>query len=341
MSILTDDELINAWLDWKLYNQGRADGTVSKYRQYIQRLADFLGQHDRLLISADYDALRQFAGEHAFKVLRMTPRARRPLVACIRGFYEWAHDNGHIASNPAKRLEYPRTGRALPKALMLGDAEKLLMQPDLCTFCGVRDVAMLATLFGTGLRVSGLVRMNESDLMFYQDTTGMDRLAIRVSEKGGHERFLPVPDDTMLLIRAYLGHEDMRQIDRNLEDGDRVLWVSVRNRTVPLHDYYGEARRITAWSIDNMLKRYGRAAGIQEDRLHAHAARHLYGTEMMEDDVDLITLSQLMGHSSTDTTKIYTGTALRRLQRAVDKSNPLAKIRTPATGLRKLLEKSP
>jgi len=336
---LSDIELIEAWLEWKLYNQGRAEGTANKYRLYLLRLMTFLSGRGCSLLSASYDDLRHFTGEFAHKDLKLTPRARRPLVACVRGFYGWARDNGLSSDSPAERLEYPRSGRALPSVMMISDAEKILMQPDLDTFTGVRDAALLATLFGTGLRMAGLVGLNESNLCFYQDDFCRDRLAIKVKEKGDHERLVPAPDDVMFLIRAYLGHKELKGIDRALVNGDRVLFVSVRNRSIPEHEYYGEARRISSRSVDDMIKKYGRAVGVSEERLHAHAARHMYGTEMAEDDVDIITRQKLMGHADANTLAIYTQLALRRLSRVVDKSNPLAKIRTPVTGIREILEK--
>ncbi len=336
---MSEIELIDAWLDWKLCSQGRAEGTVNKYRLYLLRLVAFLAARNASLMRASFDDLRVFTGEHAHKDLKLTARTRRPLVACVRGFYGWLNNNGLRSDFPAARLEYPRSGRTLPTTMMIADAEKILMQPDLDTFAGVRDAALLATLFGTGLRMAGLVGLNESSLCFYRDDFGRDRLAIKVKEKGDHERLVPAPDDVMFLIRAYLGHPELKCIDRVLGDGDRVLFVSVRNRSIPDHDYYGEARRISSRSVDDMIKKYGRAAGVSEKRLHAHAARHMYGTEMAEDDVDIITRQKLMGHADVNTLAIYTQLALRRLSKVVDKSNPLAKIRTPVSGIREILEK--
>ena len=118
--------------------------------------------------------------------------------------------------------------------------------------------------------------------------------------------------------------------------GDQVLFVSTRNRTVPPHEYHGERRRLRRQAVVAMVKRHGK--GIPEEQLHPHALRHLYGTELREDDVDLITRQRLMGHADPKTTAIYDHLAMRKVTRDVDRANPLAKIRTPASDLLKQLK---
>ena len=86
-----------------------------------------------------------------------------------------------------------------------------------------------------------------------------------------------------------------------------------------------------------MIQRRARQAGIPADQAHPHALRHLFGTEMAEADTDIITLRQLMGHVSTESTRVYVHLSTRRLRRAVDKGNPLGKMKTPVSGLAHLL----
>ncbi len=76
----------------------------------------------------------------------ITPRSRRPLVAAVRGFFAWCLDNGHTNADPASRLVYPSFGRPLPNAMSLAEAERMLMAPDIETFIGLRDAAMIAVL---------------------------------------------------------------------------------------------------------------------------------------------------------------------------------------------------
>ncbi len=329
---MTDHEkLIDAWLEWKRHNQGKAENTTIKYRGYLDRLVKFLAARARDLRSATLEDLEAFTGLHAHKE-GLSPRSRRPLVACVRGFYDWLRRNGYVDADPARDLPYPLAGAKLPVGMGLQNAERLIMAPDINTFVGIRDAAMISILIGCGLRISGLTSLNESHLQFVQHE-GVEWLIVRAVEKGGKERLVPAPHEARLLIRAYLGHPDLDQIDRTLPDGDRVLFVSVRNRLVTADKYFGEERRIAARSVYDRIVHYGRSAGIPTNELHPHALRHLYGTELAEEEVDLLRIQALLGHADPKTSQIYTKLAVRSLAKVVDKANPLRKMRTPVSDL--------
>ena len=331
-------DLVEDWLSWKIHSQGRSEGTAEKYRGYVRRLEDWARDRGRGLLELNTSELEEFTGITAHR-MGLTPRSRRALVAAVRGFYRWARRAGHVHRDPAALLEYPEAGTRLPRAASMRTAEQLLLAPDLSTFRGVRDAAILSVLIGCGIRLSGLVRLNEGDLHWIEDPeTGAERLVLRVLEKRAKERLVPAPADTRLLIRAYLGHEELESIDRTLPDGDRVLFVSTMNRNVPEHQYRGEARRMAVRSIQDMITTYGERLGLPTDEIHPHALRHLYGTELAEHDVDLSQIQTLLGHSRTDTTMTYVRLATRKLSQAVDRASPITRMNTPARQLAKQLE---
>lgn len=327
-----------AWLSYKERTQGCAVNTVAKYAKALQRLGEHFGLLgiDPLTINAEQ--LEKFAGLELHK-LGIGPRARRPMVSAFRGFYAWLFKADLIHSNPAEQLPLPNYGAPLPVSLSLGNAERLIMAPGLDTFAGVRDTALFSVMLGTGARVGGLAGLNESALRWL-NFDGRERLAIELTEKGSKSRLLPVPEEARLLVRAYLGHPELSAIDRTLSDGDRVLWCSINNRQISPDNYHGEARRLTARSIDKMIKRHGAAAGIPLDQLHVHAARHLVGIEMEEDGVNILTMQAILGHSDPKSTQIYSRMAPGKLAKITDQSSPLAKINTPVTELAKQLQRS-
>lgn len=323
-----NDELLAAWCDWLRHNKGRTAGTVDKYRGYLARLAKHY--QDRQLLDLDPQELELFAGAVAVKA-GLSGKSRRALVSAIRGFYSWARRIGELRVDPAADLPYPRTPKSLPLPITLENAERLIWAPDLSTFKGLRDAALFAMLVGCGMRLSGLVSLNQESLEL-RDQGGDQRLLLRIREKGDKERLVPVPRDAQLLLSAYLGHPELEQIDRRVEDG-QVLFVSVNNRRIPPGDYRGERRRLSPRGIQYLIRYYGRRQGIPEDQLRPHAMRHLFGAELAEADVDLLLRQALMGHADPKSTEIYSHLAVRKLIQTSDRSNPLARMRTPVRDL--------
>ncbi|MGI9278235.1 MAG: tyrosine-type recombinase/integrase [Endozoicomonas sp.] len=324
--------LIEDWLTFLITSKGRSLSTINKYRGYLKQLQLYLlEEHKALLLTASSEHLENYTGLWLHKK-GVAPKSRHVTVAACKGFYHWLQDKSHIISDPAAQLEYPKTGRKLPKQLGLSNAEKLLMQPDINSFTGLRDAAMLALLMSCGMRVSGLVNLNQEQLFWYQ-YQDKQRLALLVTEKGGHERELPVPHEAMLLLQAYLGHDELQDIDRTLPSGEQVLFVSVRNRRVPEHEYRGEARRLTEKSVWSFMQKYGETAGLPEELCHPHALRHMLGAEMMEEDITTLQIQAILGHSDPKTSEIYARIARGKLTEVVDKANPLRKIKTAVSPL--------
>lgn len=331
---------VEKFLAFNRNNRGQSERTAQIYLLALSRLEEFLGETKRDWREVTHDELLIFTGLWLHRKGLKDPISRRPHVAAVRQFYHWAAARGLIANSPAECVPYPNGGRKLPRVLTLANAEKLMWAPDFSTFEGVRDGAMLGLLIGCGLRVSGLVSLNQSAIL-QEVVDGRPRLVLRVVEKGRKERRLPVPEQADLLLRLYLEHPELKDIDRVLENSDQVLFVSTRNRLVQVHEYRGENRRLRRRAVLMMVKKYGTQQGIPDDQLHPHALRHLYGTELREDEVDLITRARLMGHADPKTTAIYDHLAMRKVTRDVDRANPLAKMRTPASDLLQRLKGRP
>lgn len=318
------------FLLYKATNQGKADRTIRAYRDILVRFDTWLdGRTPETVIP---DELLIFTGPHLHS-LKLKPISRRPYIACLREFYGWmAAITKQIPVNPAEVLSYPETGRKLPTFLSLENAEKLMWAPDFDTFAGVRDAAIIAMLLGCGLRVSGICGLNDSNIIT-QLIDKEPRLCLKTTEKGNKERLLPIPREADLLLRIYLEHPELQEIDRTLPDGDSVLFVSTGNRKCPAHEYYGERRRFSTRGLYGIIRRHGKRAGIPPSQLHPHALRHLYGTELAESDIRDAVRQQLMGHNDPRSTQIYTHLAARKLTNDVDRGNPLTKIKTPVSDL--------
>ncbi len=322
-------QLIDGFLSWLTVNRGRSERTGEIYRLALELLLMFLDGRDPR--EASDDDLVLFTGIWLHK-RGVTARSRRPYIAAVRGFYKWLMATRQAKRNPAAAIDYPGSGRPLPRVMTLASLEKLMWAPDYETFEGVRNGALLALFAGCGIRVSGLVKLNTNDVL-EQVVEGRPRLFIRVREKGNKERTIPVPPEADLQLRVYLEHAELKAIDRALPSGDQVLFVSTRNRRCPPHLYRGERRRLTRVAVHKMIATYGKKHGIPLEQLHPHALRHLFGTELAESDVDFKMRQDLMGHDDPKSTGIYTHLAVRKRVKEIDRANPLAKIRTPVSDL--------
>lgn len=333
----TDDQAIDAWLTYMEASRGRTVRTIECYRSALFRLKEFMA--GKPLVEADATELEVFCGLWLHKK-GVIARSRKPYISAVKGFYAWLKAKGAVAGDAAKELLHPITGHPLPRTISLANAERLMWAPDMGTFVGIRDAAMLSLLIGCGLRVSGLTALNESDLQM-MEIECVPRLTIRVTEKGNRERIMPVPREAEAVLRVYLGHEELASIDRSFKGKggrmDKVLFVSMRSPVLAPHEHIGAKRRLTRKGVADVVMRHGKAQGIPTRDLHPHALRHLFGTELLEDDTSMLSIQELMGHADPKSTSIYTHLAMRKKMAAVDKAAPLAKMKTPVSELLKRL----
>lgn len=328
---MTDSETIDAFCDWLHMARGRSLRTLEVYRLALTRLGEFM--KPRSIREADGSELEAFTGLWLHKK-GVVAHSRKPYVSAVRVYFGWAKMKDLLPErrNPAAELAHPKTGRKLPRAMSLASAERLMWAPDLGTFHGIRDAAMMSLLMGCGLRVSGLVMLNEGDLQTVQIGREV-RMVVRVLEKGDKERLVPVPREADALLRVYMAHEDLATIDRATTSRrgkpDKVLFVNTKHPVLLEHEHVGEARRLTRQGVWGVIQRHGERVGIPPEELHPHAMRHLFGTELTEDDISLATTQELLGHADPKTTEIYITLSIRKKMSSIDRAAPLAKMRTP------------
>lgn len=335
--------LLDAYLSYLEHNKGRAVNTIVSYEGYLKRLKVHLEDRERSLETADRALLEEFIGPVAHQA-GITLASRRPLIAAVRNFYKWAEEQRHFEVSPAKYITYPKVGKPLPMPISKGNAEKMLLACDLSTLVGWRDAALLAVLIGSGMRLSGLASLTSSSLSFEPvEEGGQPVLFIRVTEKGRKERSIPMPEQAAWFLLQYLSHPEMAAAlpVLRLPDSSHVLWIRTNRGIVPEHEWHGAKRRLTANGIARVIKRRGVEAGIPASQCHAHAFRHLYGTELAEHDVDPQRIQILMGHSSAESSNIYKHLANRKLVETVRLANPLVGMQTPVHAMHQKTARKP
>lgn len=237
---------------------------------------------------------------------RYSPATMARKIATLRSFYKWAEKRGFIPMNPMTLIRTPRPSKRLPKAISIEQIELLLSAPDDKDVLGARDRAILETLYSTGIRISELVGLNESDL----DEAGE---AIRVRGKGKKERLAPLGTHALAAVRQYrrLLLTDPRFASPPSNGRERALFVNKH------------AGRLSSRSVRRKLDKYLKQVGLDPD-ISPHTLRHSFATHLLDNGADLRAVQELLGHQSLSTTQVYTHLTTQRLRQAYDNAHPRA-----------------
>jgi integrase/recombinase XerC len=283
--------------------------TIKSYREDLASLADYLaeacgrepapGEVTPLDLRGYVSALHE-AG------YAKTSVARR--LASLRTFYKFAQREGLAQSNPAKPLRNPRRDRKLPHFLSDGELVKLLDAPPATTPMGLRDRAILETMYSAGLRVSEAVGINDADLDLAEGL-------VRIRGKGRRERLAPIGTFAAKAIGRWLKVRTARPPGVDAGVNRRAQAALFTNR-------FGG--RLTTRSVARMLLKYLKLTGL-DLRTTPHTLRHSFATHLLDRGADIRSVQELLGHKSLVTTQIYTHVSTAGLRAAYEKAHPRAR----------------
>jgi len=223
----------------------------------------------------------------------LTTRSQHTRVTPLRAFFKWLARNNHILYNPASELELPRLERRLPKhVLTVREAESVLAQPDLGTPTGIRDRAMLETLYSTGMRRMELLNLHLNDI-------DVDRGTVMIRQgKGKKDRMIPIGERALEWIAKY--RDDVRpELAAGSDDGSLFL------------SNLGEA--FTPNRLTQLVRDHVNAAKLGKTGA-CHLFRHTMATLMLENGADIRFIQAMLGHAELSTTQIYTQVSIRKLK---------------------------
>ncbi|MBA4028808.1 MAG: tyrosine recombinase XerC [Planctomyces sp.] len=262
------------------------------------------------ILDASVETVRGFLTSLGAQDYSPATMARK--IATLRSFYKWADKRGLSIGNPMTAIRTPKQGKRLPRAITIEQIEKLLAAPNDRDVLGVRDRAMLETLYSTGIRVSELVDLNVDDV----DEPGE---ALRVRGKGKRERLVPVGSHAVAAVRRYI---DMVRADPRFA----ALWPESAGgrfgagRPLFMNKHGG---RLSSRSVRRKLDKYLKSAGL-DPRISPHTLRHSFATHLLENGADLRSVQELLGHQSLSTTQVYTHLTAQRLKNVYDQAHPRA-----------------
>ncbi|MES2368615.1 MAG: site-specific tyrosine recombinase XerD [Pseudomonadota bacterium] len=292
------DALIDRFCDHLWLEDGLADLTLAAYRRDLETFATWLGKERArsldTVVSGDLEAYLAWRFAH-----RSQPSSAARYSSALKRFYRYLLRENLIASDPTLNLDRPKLPRTLPKTLTETDVERLLNSADSDTTLGLRDRAMLETLYATGLRVSELVGLKLTAL-------NLNDGVLRVTGKGNKDRLVPLGEESVQWLRRYMAEARPQLLEKRLSD---AVFVTAR----------GEG--MTRQAFWHLIKRRALAAGITRP-LSPHTLRHAFATHLLNHGADLRVVQMLLGHSDISTTQIYTHVARERLKQLHAQHHP-------------------
>jgi integrase/recombinase XerC len=292
------------FLRYMATERNASDLTIKAYREDLFGLLDWLeatrGDVPRPDALSPQD-LRAFQAALQQAEYARTTIARK--LASLRSFYRFAMREGIASSNPAKPLRNPRRQRKLPHVLSSAEVGRLLLAPPASATAGLRDRAILETIYSAGLRVSELVAVRDGDLDLHEQI-------VRVRGKGRKERISPLGSHAIRAIKRYAR---VRVRDPKTEALGREASVFV-NR-------FG--RILTTRSVGRMLEKHILTAEL-DTRTSPHTLRHSFATHLLDRGADIRSVQELLGHKSLATTQIYTHVSAANLRKVYEKAHPRA-----------------
>ncbi len=291
--------LIDAFCDQVWLQDGLAASSLASYRRDLMAWADWLArQGGKDLLDAARGDVEAFLAAQFRAKAKATSIGRR--LSSLRRFYRLQMQQGTAKADPTLRVQAPKLPRRLPKNLSEAQVEALLDAPDTSTALGMRDRAMLETLYACGLRVSELVGLKLAQV-------SLDMGVVRAFGKGSKERMVP------------LGEEAVGWIERYLATARVELAAHATTDAVFLTARHAPMTRQAFWQL---VKRHGTTAGIPRESLSPHVLRHAFATHLLNHGADLRVVQLLLGHANITTTTIYTHVARERLKQLHARHHP-------------------
>ena len=294
------DILLDRFLHFLVVEKGLSQNTLEAYsRDLIQyfRFLESLGITD--LSQTQSDTLYEYLG--TLRTRKLSSRTQARILSALRSFYRFLQEESLRKDNPTLPLQSPKPKRTLPKTLSELEVETLIHQPKTDSPRGLRDAAMLETLYATGLRVSELISLT-------LDQLELEAHLIRTMGKGSKERLVPIGNAASLSLMEYLQKGRPPLLKHSM-----VPWVFLNNRG-------GRLSRQGFWKI---LGQYGRQAGILK-KISPHTLRHTFATHLLEGGADLRSIQTMLGHADISTTQIYTLVTHEHLREAYRRYHPRA-----------------
>jgi len=279
--------------------RGLSENSIDSYSSDLKSFYSFIKKNSlsENLKKCDSNIIKQFIYEQS-KINNPKTQARR--ISGIRSFFDYLVFESFIKTNPTELIETPKIGKKLPDSLSLKEIIKIINNIDLSHPQGIRNRAIIETLYGSGLRVSELISLKLSNLFFKENL-------IKVLGKGNKQRLVPMGKFSKKYLKIYIKDQRLKT-KINKIDSDTIFL----NRN---------GRQISRVMIFKIIKELAINSNIKKN-ISPHTLRHSFATHLIENGADLRTIQKLLGHENIITTEIYTHLDTKHLKNIMKKFHP-------------------
>jgi site-specific recombinase XerD len=299
-------DYIGPFLDYCEVQKGLSDNTQKNYHHYLQVFVAWLRvtkqselQPIELTAQHVWDYRLHLARKYRTRSgANLSKKSQNFYLIALRALLRYLAER-NIETLPSSKVTLAKQGTATSLSFLdAGELERLLQSPEAAKVEGLRDRAIMETLFSSGMRVSEIVNLDVDDVAVLATRRAIKTLELSIVGKGKRPRTIFLSTRTCSSIRTYL--------DARGPDDHKALFINTRTRSP-------DSRRLSPRAIELMVARYARAAGITK-RVTPHTLRHTYATDLLSQGADLRSVQELLGHRSVATTQIYTHVTNKGLQ---------------------------
>ncbi len=272
--------------------------TLSAYQLDLEQLLQFAEENQVTEITRK--SLRSFLASLSKRGLKASSINRK--LTSLRSFFKYLCSQEVLDSNPAATLLYLKKEKKLPSFLRYEVILKALSLPDTTTFGGLRDRVILEIFYSTGIRLRELVGIDLEEVDLTNEV-------LRVTGKGSKERLVPLGKSITKIIKAYIV--------------TRTQFVKSRNSSTEAFFLNKKGERISPGQVQYRVRKYLLAASDKQEA-YPHMLRHSFATHLLDEGADLVSVKELLGHSSLSTTQVYTHLTTERLKKVYKQAHPRA-----------------
>ncbi len=266
-----------------------SDNTINSYVFDLKFFYSFIEQKEELNHIKDIDEnilieyITYMNKKQSKKGKVYSEKSIYRMISVLKSFFKFLIIEDIITDNPSENLDTPKISRLLPTVLTIDEVNKILESIDLSKKFGLRDRAILETMYASGLRVNEVISL-EINNVFFKDGF------LRIIGKGLKERIVPIGVTALRYVEKYINEE--RVLIKKNNSGN-YLFLNFRGN------------KMTRMAIWNILKKYSAMAGIKK-KIHPHTLRHTFATHLLEGGADIRIIQEMLGHSDISTTQVYT-----------------------------------